>query len=49
MNLIAGSEKLIAADIAELNPDLDRDNLTAKVAARLAATIVRRGKTDRTN
>ena len=38
-----------AADIAELNPDLDRDNLTAKVAARLAATIVRRGKTDRTN
>ncbi|MEJ1741393.1 arginase family protein, partial [Escherichia coli] len=49
VNLIAGSEKLIAADIAELNPDLDRDNLTAKVAARLAATIVRRGKTDKTN
>nr|WP_276606655.1 arginase family protein [Escherichia sp. E3356] len=49
MNLIGGSEKLIAADIAELNPDLDRDNLTAKVAARLVTSIVRRGKTDRTN
>ncbi|UMV02227.1 formimidoylglutamase [Shigella flexneri] len=49
VNLIAGSEKLIAADIAELNPDLDRDNLTAKVAARPVTSIVRRGKTDRTN
>ncbi|MDQ9240600.1 formimidoylglutamase [Escherichia marmotae] len=44
VNLIAGSEKLIAADIAELNPELDRDNLTAKVAARLVTSIVRRGK-----
>ncbi|WP_105228329.1 formimidoylglutamase [Escherichia albertii] len=44
VNLIASSEKLIAADIAELNPDMDRDNLTAKVAARLATSIVRRGR-----
>ncbi|TGB64185.1 formimidoylglutamase [Escherichia sp. E4736] len=49
VNLIANSEKLIAADIAELNPELDRDNLTAKVAARLVTSIVRRGKTDQTN
>lgn len=43
VNLVAGSGKLIAADIAELNPDFDRDNLTAKVAARLVTSIVRQG------
>ena len=39
----AGCGKLVAADIAELNPEFDRDGLTARVAARLAARIVRRG------
>jgi formiminoglutamase len=34
--------KLMAADIAELNPRLDRDTLTARTAARLAARIARR-------
>jgi len=36
---ILASGKLIAADIAELNPEMDRDHLTAKVAARLVARI----------
>ncbi|SDX60381.1 formiminoglutamase [Collimonas sp. OK242] len=34
------SGKLIAADIAECNPTYDRDGLTAKVAARLAHTLL---------
>jgi formiminoglutamase len=33
--------KLAAADIAELNPDFDQDNRTAKVAARLIYQITR--------
>ena len=39
--LVAGSGRLIAADIAELNPQADRDATTARVAARLVARIVR--------
>lgn len=35
------SGRVIAADIAELNPVFDRDGLTARVAARLAARIAR--------
>lgn len=35
------SGKLVAADLAELNPSLDRDGITARVAARLAARIAR--------
>jgi len=35
------SNRVVAADIAELNPSLDRDGLTARVAARLAARIAR--------
>jgi formiminoglutamase len=35
------SGKLATADIAELNPGLDRDGLTARVAARIAAQIAR--------
>ena len=38
---ILSSGKLVAVDLAELNPELDRDNLTAKVAARLVARIAR--------
>ncbi|MEO6920634.1 MAG: formimidoylglutamase [Collimonas sp.] len=38
--LAKNSGKLIAADIAECNPNYDRDNLTAKVAARLAHTLL---------
>ncbi len=38
---ILASQRLVAADIAELNPELDRDNLTAKVAARLVAKMAR--------
>ena len=37
----AGSGKLAAADIAELNPAFDRDNATARVAARVLWLIVR--------
>ena len=37
----AGSGKLVAADIAELNPAFDRDNATARVAARVLWLIVR--------
>jgi len=37
----AGSGKLVAADIAELNPAFDRDSATARVAARLLWLIVR--------
>ncbi|HEX8739419.1 MAG TPA: formimidoylglutamase [Casimicrobiaceae bacterium] len=38
---------VVAADIAELNPQVDRDGLTARVAARLAARIVRASKPSR--
>ena len=41
IDLVAGSGKLIAADIAEFNPQYDRDGITARVAARLVARIVR--------
>lgn len=35
------SKKVIACDLAELNPELDRDNSTANLAARLIELIVR--------
>jgi formiminoglutamase len=35
------SKKVIACDLAELNPSLDRDNSTANLAARLIELIVR--------
>lgn len=35
------SGRVVAADIAELNPTFDRDGLTARVAARLAARMAR--------
>jgi len=38
--VVSRSGKLLAADIAELNPALDRDDLTARVAARLVDCIV---------
>lgn len=38
---VLASRKLIHADIAELNPALDRDSLTARVAARLVARLAR--------
>lgn len=38
---VLASGLLIAADIAELNPTFDRDGLTARVAARIAARIAR--------
>ncbi|MBW8467866.1 MAG: formimidoylglutamase [Thiobacillus sp.] len=38
---VLASGSVVAADIAELNPALDRDGLTARVAARLAARIAR--------
>jgi formiminoglutamase len=38
---IMGSGRVIAADIAELNPAFDRDGITARVAARLAARMAR--------
>jgi formiminoglutamase len=41
VDLVAGSGRLICADIAELNPQHDRDAMTARVAARLVARIVR--------
>jgi len=41
VDVVLASRKLLAADIAELNPAFDRDGLTAKVAARLAARIAR--------
>lgn len=39
---VLSAGKLVAADIAELNPALDRDGLTARVAARIAAHIARK-------
>jgi len=44
MDEILDSGKLIAADIAELNPALDRDGLTARVGARIAGHIARSGR-----
>jgi formiminoglutamase len=41
IDLVAGSGRLICADIAELNPQHDRDAMTARVAARLVARLVR--------
>lgn len=41
MQPLLASGKLVAADIAELNPGFDRDGLTARVAARIAATVAR--------
>jgi formiminoglutamase len=38
---VMASRRVVAADIAELNPAHDRDGLTARVAARLAARIAR--------
>lgn len=38
---IALSGRLVAADIAEMNPTMDRDGLTARVAARLVGRIAR--------
>lgn len=40
---VLASGRVVAADIAELNPAQDRDGLTAKVAARLIARIARGG------
>ena len=45
----AGSGKLLAADIAELNPAFDRDNATARVAARVLWLIVRAALRARSN
>lgn len=44
---VLASGRVIAADIAELNPAMDRDGLTARVAARLAARIARGAKAHR--
>jgi len=41
MDQVLASGRVVAADIAELNPSQDRDGLTAKVAARLVARIAR--------
>lgn len=38
---VAASGKLFHADVAELNPTLDADSRTARVAARLIATLLR--------
>ncbi|GLT13780.1 formimidoylglutamase [Vibrio algivorus] len=39
---ILNSNKVKMADIAELNPELDKDNITAKVAARLLSLMASR-------
>ncbi|WP_458686738.1 formimidoylglutamase [Nocardia tengchongensis] len=41
-DLVAGSGKLALLDVAELNPELDIDNRTARTAARLIHRIVTR-------
>lgn len=43
IDVVRRSGKLRAADIAELNPSRDRDGLTARVAARLAARMAGHG------
>jgi formiminoglutamase len=40
IDAVAGSGKLRLADIAELNPALDIDQRTARVAARLVARVL---------
>lgn len=42
IDMVAGSGKLRLADFAELNPGLDIDQRTARVAARLLARVVER-------
>ena len=44
VDAVLASGKLVAADLAEFNPAFDRDGLTAKVVARLAARIARAGE-----
>jgi len=34
------TQKVVAVDIAELNPRYDRDQCTAKLAARIVDTVV---------
>jgi formiminoglutamase len=41
VDAVMHSGRVVAADIAELNPQVDRDGLTARVAARLVARIAR--------
>ncbi|MBS0325058.1 MAG: formimidoylglutamase [Proteobacteria bacterium] len=41
VDAVMRSGRIVAADIAEFNPRFDRDGLTARVAARLAARIAR--------
>ncbi len=41
MDQVMASGRVLAADIAELNPRFDRDDQTARIAARLAARIIR--------
>jgi len=43
INDVISSGKLALADIAELNPVLDRDDQTARVAARLAYRLLGHG------
>lgn len=38
---VLASGRVVAADIAELNPEFDRDRITARLAARLAARMAR--------
>lgn len=44
LGFLLDSEKVISCDIAELNPTLDRDSLTANLAAKLVDFIVMRRK-----
>ena len=41
VDAVLASGKLVAAEVAEFNPAFDRDGITAKVVARLAARIAR--------
>lgn len=41
VDIVAQSGKLVVADLAELNPQFDRDHQTARVAARLVARLAR--------
>ena len=41
VDVVKASGKLVVADIAELNPDFDQDNRTAKIAARLVYKLAR--------
>jgi formiminoglutamase len=42
LDVIIQSNKLLSVDIVELNPVYDRDDATAKLAARCLESIVRR-------